>query len=352
MLAVVVAALNSGFVFRGRLFHNRDVITDQEFNMALNLKLMIAAFGLIPVFASAQSYPSKQLRIVVAFPPAGPLDIVARMIMGKLSEAMGQTIIVDNRGGAGGTLGVDHVAKSAPDGYSMVLSSTSLGIYPHVFLKLPFDIQRDLAAVSMVTTTPELMIVHPSLPVKNVKELIALAKARPGQINAASTGNGGLPHLVLELFKAETGAQIVHVPYGGAAPAVTNTLGGHTQMLIADLPVLLPHVQAGRMRPLAITVAKRSPLLPDLPTMAEQGVPKVDASNWYGIFVAGKTPRDIIDKLNAGINKALSDRDLRERLAARGADPAPGTPEQLAAQLRADYAKWGPIVKAAGVKLD
>ncbi|MEQ1776483.1 MAG: tripartite tricarboxylate transporter substrate binding protein [Burkholderiales bacterium] len=309
-------------------------------------------FALTPAPGYAQTYPSKQLRIVVAFPPGGPIDIVARMVVAKLSEAMGQSVIVDNRGGAGGTIGVDNVAKSAPDGYSMVLSSTSLGIYPHVFPKLPFDAFRDLAPVSMVTTTPELMVVHPSLPVRNVKELIALAKARPGQINAASTGNGGLPHLVLELFKTETGAQIVHVPYGGAAPAVTNTLGGHTQMMIADLPVLLPHVQSGRLRALATTVAKRSALLPDLPTMAEQGVPKVDASNWYGIFVAARTPREIIERLNAGLNKALADKELRERLAGRGADPAPGTPEQLASMLKVDYNKWGPIVKAAGVKLD
>jgi tripartite-type tricarboxylate transporter receptor subunit TctC len=320
--------------------------------MTLPLKGLAALAALLPALACAQSYPSKQLRIVVAFPPGGPIDIVARMIVPKLSEAMGQSVIVDNRGGAGGTIGVDNVAKSAPDGYSMVLSSTALGIYPHVYPKLPFDVQRDLAPVSLVTTTPEIMVVHPSLPVKNVKELIALAKARPGQINAASTGNGGLPHLVLELFKAETATQIVHIPYGGAAPATTNTLGGHTQMMIADLPVLLPHVQSGRLRGIAITVAKRSALLPDLPTMVEQGVPKVDASNWYGIFVPGKTPREVIDRLNAGLNKALADKELRERLTARGADPAPGTPEQLAAQLKTDYNKWGPIVKAAGVKLD
>ena len=320
--------------------------------MTLKRKLLVAAMMLIPMGAGAQAYPSKQLRIVVAFPAGGPIDIVARMMTAKLGEAMGQSVIVDNRGGAGGTIGVDHVAKSAPDGYTMVLSSTSLAIYPHVYLKLPFDAARDLAPVSLVTTTPELMVVHPSLPVKSVKELIALAKAQPGQINAASTGNGGLPHLVLELFKSETGTQIVHIPYGGAAPAVTNTLGGHTQMMIADLPVLLPHVQSGRMRALAITVPKRSALLPDLPTMAEVGVPKVEASNWYGIFVAAKTPRDIIDRLNAGINKALADKDLRDRLTARGADPAPGTADQLAAMLKTDHNKWGPIVKSAGVKLD
>lgn len=316
------------------------------------VKSMAALALLTPAAASAQSYPSKQLRMVVAFPPGGPIDIVARMITPKLAEAMGQSVIVDNRGGAGGTIGVDNVAKSPPDGYSMVLSSTALGIYPHVYPKLPFDVQRDVAPVTLVSTTPEIMVVHPSLPVKTVKELIALAKARPGQINAASTGNGGLPHLVLELFKAETGTQIVHIPYGGAAPATTNTLGGHTQMMIADLPVLLPHVQSGRLRGLAITVAKRSSLLPDLPTMSEQGIAKVDASNWYGIFVPGKTPREVIDRLNAGLNKALADKDLRERLVSRGADPVPGTPEQLAAVLKNDYNKWGPIVKAAGVKLD
>ncbi len=320
--------------------------------MVFAAKLLIVIAALVPAGVCAQGYPSKQLRIVVAFPPGGPIDIVARMIMPRLSEAMGQSAIVDNRGGAGGTIGVDNVAKSLPDGHSMVLSSTSLAIYPHVYPGLPFDFNRDLAPVSLITTTPELLVVHPSLPMKNVRELIALAKVRPGQLNAASTGNGGLPHLVLELFKSETKTDIVHVPYGGAAAATTNTLGGHTQMMIADVPVLLPHVQSNRLRPIAITVAKRSALLPDVPSMVEQGVPKVDAMNWYGIFVPGKTPREIVDRLNAGIHKALADKDLRERLAARGADPAPGTPEQLMAMLKTDFNKWGPIVKAANVKLD
>jgi tripartite-type tricarboxylate transporter receptor subunit TctC len=324
--------------------------------MTHKLKVLAALFAAMPALAGAQTaapgYPAKPLRMVVRFPPGGPIDIVARMIMGKYGEAMGQSFIIDNRGGAGGTIGVDHVAKAAPDGYSMVLSSTSLAIYPHVYQKLPFDPFRDLAPVSVVTTTPELLTVHPSLPVKNVKELIALAKARPGQLNAASTGNGGMPHLVIELFKTETGANIVHVPYGGAAPAVTNTLGGHAQMLIADLPVLLPHVQSGRLRALATIVARRSALLPDVPSAVEAGMPRVDAQNWYGIFVPGKTPRDIIDKLNAGLHKTLADKELRERLTARGADPAPGTPEQVTALLKADTAKWGAVVKAAGVKLD
>jgi tripartite-type tricarboxylate transporter receptor subunit TctC len=305
-----------------------------------------------PALCGAQSYPSKQLRMVVGFPAGGPIDIVARLIMGKYGEAMGQSFIIDNRGGAGGTIGVDSVARAAPDGYTMVMSSTSLAIYPHVYQRLPFDPFRDLAGVSMVSVTPELMVVHPSLPVKNVKALIALAKARPGQLNAASTGNGGMPHLVIELFKKETGTDIVHVPYGGAAPATSNTIGGHAQMLIADLPVLLPHVQSGRLRAIATLVEKRATLLPQVPSIAEQGLPSVSASNWYGIFLPGKTPRAIVDKLNAGLHKALSDKDLRERLIARGADPAPNTPEQLAERLKADYAKWGAVAKAAGVKLD
>ncbi|MBM3340637.1 MAG: tripartite tricarboxylate transporter substrate binding protein [Betaproteobacteria bacterium] len=317
-----------------------------------SVRCIAAVLGVLPLTAAAQTYPSKPLRIVIGFPPAGPIDIVARMVSPKLAEAMGQSVIIENRGGAGGTIGVDHVAKAAPDGYTMVLSSTSLAIYPHVYLKLPFDAFRDLAPVSILTTTPELLTVHPSLPVKSVKALIALAKARPGQLNAASTGNGGLPHLVIELFKSETATHIVHVPYGGAAPAVTSTLGGHAQMLIADLPVLLPHVQSGKLRALATTVAQRSPLLPDVPSAPEAGMPKVEAMNWYGLFLPGKTARDIIDKLNTGIHKALADKELRERLSARGADPTPGTPEQIAAQLKADHAKWGAVVKAAGVKLD
>ena len=315
-----------------------------------------AVVGVISLHAGAQTYPSKQLRIMVAFPPGGPIDIVARLMTAKLAEAMGlsggQSVIVENRGGAGGTIGVDLIAKSPPDGHAMVLSSTSLAIYPLVYPQLPFDWQRDLAPVSMVTTTPELIVTHPSLPVKTIKELIALARARPGQLNAASTGNGGLPHLVIELFKAETGTQIVHVPFGGAAAATTATLGGHTQLMIADLPVLLPHVQSKKLRALSTTVAKRAALLPDVPSSVESGMPKVEAMNWYGMFLPGKTPRDIIDKLNAGLHKALSDKDLRERLVGRGADPSPSTPEQLAAQLKSDNAKWSPIVKAASVKVD
>ena len=320
--------------------------------MKSKLLASAAVLVLTPLTTTAQSYPSKQLRIVIGFPAGGPIDIVGRMVLPRLAEVMGQSVIIDNRGGAGGTIGVDNVAKSPPDGYSIMMTSTSLTVYPHVFLKLPFDIFRDLSPVTMLTTTPELVTIHPSIPAKTVKELVALAKARPGQLNAASTGNGGIAHLVVEMFKSTTGTNIVHVPYNGAAPAVTATMGGHAQMLCADLPVLLPYVQSGKLRALMATMAQRSSLLPDVPSAVEAGVPKVDAINWYGFFLPAKTPRDIVDKLNAGVQKALAEKDLRDRLTARGADPAPGTPEQLAATVKADYAKWGAVVKAAGVKLD
>ncbi len=314
-------------------------------------RLLVLFFGVFFSLAiQSQSYPTKPLRMVVTFPAGGPLDIVARMISGKLGEALGQSVIIDNRGGAGGTIGIEHVTKSAPDGYTFVLSSTALGIFPHVYANLPFDVLRDLAPVSLVSTTPELMVVHPSIPAKNANELVALAKAKPGELNGASTGSGGLPHLALELFKLATGAQIVHVPFGGAAPALTNTLGGHTQIMVADVPVLLAHVQTQKLR--AVGTTSHTALLPEVLSFSEQGIGKVDAANWYGIFLPGKTPREIIDKLNVALNKALSDKDLRERMVSRGADPSPGTSEQLGALLKSDFIKWGPVVKAAHIKVD
>ena len=207
--------------------------------------------------AFAQNYPTKPVRFISPYAPGGGTDILARPLAQKLNEAWNVPVIIDNRGGAGGTIGVDNVAKSVPDGYALIMTSTSLAIYPHVYPKLPFDLFRDFAPISVVSNTPELLTIHPSLPVKNVKELIALARARPGQLNGASTGNGGIAHLVIELFKMETGTNITHVPYGGAAPAVTATIGGHSQLLAADLPVLLPHVQSGKLRALFVTVRGR-----------------------------------------------------------------------------------------------
>jgi len=302
--------------------------------------------------AIAQSYPSKPLRIVVGFPAGGPIDIVARMMAPKLSEALGQQVVVDNRGGANGMIGTEFVAKSAPDGYTMILTSTGLVINPHLYPKIPYDTLRDLAPVTLVTSTPELFVVHPSVPAKTMKEMIALAKARPRQISIASTGSGGLPHLALELLKNAAKIEVIHVPYKGAAPAVTDLLGGQVSGLFADLPVLQPYITSARLRALAVASPKRSKLLADVPTMTEQGLPSVEAINWYGVLVAAKTPPEVIAKLHDAIVKSLNDAELREKLVSRGADPIPSSSEQFAAFLKDELAKWGRIAKESGAKID
>ncbi len=309
--------------------------------------------GALATSASAQSYPSRALRLVVAFPAGGPIDIVARLLTPKLGEVIGQQVIVDNRGGANGIIGTDFVAKSPPDGYTMILASPgAVAISPAVYPKMPFDTLRDLAPVTLVSITPELLVVHPSVPAKSVKELIALAKARPGQLNVASTGSGGLPHLALELLKAASQTDMVHVPYNGAAPAVASLLGGQVQGLFADLPVLLPHVQSGKLRALAVASPKRSGLLPDLPTTHEQGLPAVEAINWYGIMVAAKTPGDVVSKLNDAIVRALADPGVREKMAGRGADPVGNKPDEFAAYLSQDIDRWARLAKTIPIKVD
>ena len=311
------------------------------------------ALFVLTCVAGAQIYPSKPLRIVVAFPAGGPIDIVARFIAPKLGEVMGQQVLADNRAGANGIIGTDHVAKSAPDGYTMILASPSaIAISPAVYARMPFDTLRDLAAVTLVTTTPELLVVYPSVPAKSVKELVTLAKGQPGQLNRASTGSGGLPHLALELLKTATKADMVHVPYNGAAPAVAALLGGQVHGMFADLPVLLPQVQAGKLRALAVASPKRAALLPDLSTMTEQGLPTVEAVNWYGILVAAKTPREIIAKLHQSLMKTLADPAMREKLAGRGAQPVGNTPDQFAAHLRDDMQRWARLAQSTNIKVD
>jgi len=321
------------------------------------MNVLLRAFVVLALWDSsqlafAQSYPSKSLRIVVGFPAGGPIDIVARMMAPKLSEALGQQVVVDNRGGANGMIGTEFVAKSAPDGYTMILTSTGLAINPHLYPKIPYDTLRDLAPVTLVTSTPELFVVHPSVPAKTMKEMIALAKARPRQISIASTGSGGLPHLALELLKNAAKIEVIHVPYKGAAPAVTDLLGGQVSGLFADLPVLQPYITSARLRALAVASPKRSKLLADVPTMTEQGLPSVEAINWYGVLVAAKTPPEVIAKLHDAIVKSLNDADLREKLVSRGADPIPSTSEQFAAFLKDELAKWGRIAKESGAKID
>lgn len=322
----------------------------------MSLLFRLAGAAVMAAFwsaAAAQGFPSKPMRIVVPFPAGGPTDIVTRLIAVKLTEIMGQQAVVENRGGANGLIGVDAVVKSAPDGYTMVMTTASpVAISPAVYPKMPFDTLRDLAPVTLATTTPELLVVHPSLPAKSMKEFVALAKARPGQLNIASTGSGSLPHLAMELLKVAAKVDLTHVPYNGAAPSVTALVGGQVHGMFADLPVLLPYVQSGKLRALGMASPKRASLLPDLPTMTEQGLPSVDAVNWYGVLVPAATPREIINRLRESYLKAVSDPALREKLMARGADPVANTPEQFTAYLKDDIARWARLAQSTTIKVD
>lgn len=320
------------------------------------MKISIFVAGVcacITVAANAQTYPIKPIRFVVPFTAGGGSDLVARTVAQKLTEALGQSVIVDNRAGAAGTIGTDIVAKSPPDGHTLLLGSNGpLAINPHLYVKLPYDAVRDFAPVSLVTVMPFLLVTHPSLPVRSVKELIALAKARPGQLNYGSPGSGSTTHLANELLKSMTGIQITHVPYKGVAPAAIDLISGQVQMMSGDLSTLLPHVKAGKMRGLAVTAARRSSLLPDMPTISESGVAGYDASGWFGVLVPAGTPQAIVGRLNASIVKGISSPDARERLGAFGGDVATGSPEQFANHVRTESAKWGKVIRAVGLKAE
>ena len=307
-----------------------------------------------PVLAqTAGSYPSKPLRLVVGFPAGGPADIFGRSIAQKLTEVIGQQVVVDNRAGAGGIVATENVAKSPADGYTFYLASSAvLSFYANLYDKLPYDLNRDFVPVTLAVAVPEMLVVHPSLPVKTAKEFVALAKSKPGQLVYGSTGNGNMPNLAFESFKIASGTNILHVPYKGAAPAVIDLLGGHVQATILDLPVLLPHVQGGRMRALAIATAKRATPLPNVPTMIEAGYPSVNADNWYGIVVAAATPKDVIAKLHAALTTTLQSADLKQKFAAQGATSMSTTPEELAAYMREETIKWGKVIKTSGIKID
>ena len=320
-----------------------------------NILVVIAALAWACPYAStyAQTYPAKAVRFVVPFAPGGGSDLVARTVAMKLTEALGQPVVIDNRAGAAGSIGADIAAKSPPDGHTLLLGSNGpLAINPSLYAKLPYDAARDFAPVSLVTVMPFVLVVHPTLPVKSVKELIALAKSRPGQLNYGSPGNGSTTHLANELLKSMTGMQIAHVPYKGVAPAATDLISGNIQMMSGDLSTLMPHVRSGRMRPLAVTSARRSALLPDVPTVAEAGVPGYEAIGWFGVLVPAGTPAAIVERLNSAMLKGLAAPDARQRLSAFGGDVAVGTPEQFAAHIRTEAAKWGKLIKAIGLKAD
>ena len=303
--------------------------------------------------APAQQYPTKAVRLIVGFPAGGTSDIMARLTGQKLSEAWGQTFIIDNRPGAGGNIGTELVAKAAPDGYTLLVSpGSTLTSNPAVYSKVPFDTVRDFAPVTMIAGVPNALVVHPSVPASNVKELIALAKSRPGQLAYASTGAGQSTHLSAELLKTSAGINMIHVPYKGSAPALTDIVAGQVSVMFDNLPSVLPFIKSGRLKPLAVSSAARSRAVPEVPTVAESALPGFDVTVWFAVLAPAATPREIVNRLNAEVVKAIKTQDMRERLAQQGAEAIGNTPEDFAAIIKRDLAKWAKVVKDANIKLD
>ena len=317
-------------------------------------KLFIAATAVLALAgapaALAQDYPTRPVRVVIAFPPGGPTDFVGRLVTDKMSAALGQRVYIENRPGAAGTVGADNVAKADPDGYSLFLTTSgAVTIAPHI-QSVPYDPLRDFAPVALVTKVTEVLVVTPKLGIKTVKELVALAKDKPGAVSFASTGIGSPPHLAQELLDVSASVKFLHVPYRGAAPALTDLLGGQVQVLAADLPVLIAQIQAGTLIPIGAAADKRDALLPDVPTLAEQGYPNTEASNWYALLAPAKTPPVVIAKLNKSVNDALNDPEVHDKLVKAGATPVGGTPESLGAFMKSEYEKWGKVVAERGIK--
>jgi tripartite-type tricarboxylate transporter receptor subunit TctC len=317
----------------------------------------LAAFGAIAAVAlgaaQAQSWPDKPIKFVVAAPAGSSIDVLARVIGDKLKDRLGQPIVVEDRPAAGGTAATDLVAKAAPDGYTMLMSFNGpLAFAPHLYARLPYDPQKDLAPVIITSSQPNVLAVTAALPVRSVQELVAYARANPGKLNFASVGNGSSSHLTMELLKATAGLDIVHVPFNGSPPAVTATIQGETQMMFAVMQPLQGQIQAGKLRALAVTTARRFPLLPDLPTIAEAGFPGFEALAWNGVLVPAGTPRPIVQRLNAEIDAILKDAAVKSRLNAQGFELVGGKPEDFASLIRSESAKWAPVIKKTGAKID
>jgi tripartite-type tricarboxylate transporter receptor subunit TctC len=289
--------------------------------------------------------------MIVPFPPGGPNDILGRVIGAELSKQVGQQVVIDNRGGAGGTIGTDLAAKAAPDGYTLLLAGTaSLSINPSLMAKLPYDAVNDFAPITLLATAPSLLIVHPSLPVKTVRDLIVLAKAKPGSLNYASAGIGTPPHLAGELFKVMTGVSLVHVPYKGGGPALTDLLAGQVELYFSGISSALQLAKDGKVRPIAVTSLKRTAVAPELPTFAEAGVPGYEVGNWYAVVVPARTPAPVIARLNGELVKATHNPEIKRRFLELGADPVGSTPEELTKYQRAEIEKWAKVIKSAGIK--
>ena len=311
----------------------------------------LAATG--DALSQAPAYPTRPIRLVVPFPPGGATDILARDVAQKLTEAWGQSVVVDNRPGAGGNIGAELVAKAAPDGYTLLMGTVGThAINASLYAKMPYDHIRDFAPVILVASVPNVLEVNPALPVNSVAELIAYAKANPGKLNFASSGNGTSIHLSGELFKVMAGVQMTHVPYKGSAPAVADLISGQVQLMFDNLPPSLPQIKAGKLRALAVTSSARAPALPDVPTVAEAGLPGFEASSWFGVLAPAGTPPAIVARLNAEIAKWLATPEAKERLSKQGADAAGGSPEDFVKHIAAETAKWSKVVKDSGAKID
>ena len=303
--------------------------------------------------ASAQEYPVKAIRFIAPNLPGGPTDILARLIGQKLAESFGQPVVIENRAGAGGNIGTEAAAKSPPDGYTLVTgNNATFGANVSLYKHLAFDPVKDFAPIVLVGTQPNILVVHPSLPVTSVKQLIALAKARPGELNYAGSGMGAVAHLAAELFKTMAQVNIVHIPYKSAAPALIDVIAGQNQLMFATSLSVQPHIKSGKLRALAVTTANRSRLMPELPTIAEAGVPGFAAMTWHGVLTTGGTPPAIVNKLNAEINRILQLPDVRERLGSLGAEIIGGTPKEFADHIQREIPKWAKVIKDAGVRVE
>ncbi len=318
----------------------------------MTLALRIAAiFFALTSFAHAQDFPTKPIKLIVPFPPGGPNDIIARVVASKMQDLIGQPVVIDNRGGAGGVIGTDAVAKAEPDGHTIAITSAgALAISRSLQEKVPYDSLKDLKPVTLVAKVPELLVVANNVPASSMKELLELAKSRPGKMNFASTGPGSMPHLAGEMFRITAGIDIVHVPYKGAAPAVNDIIGQQVEMVFLDLPVLLPQVQSGKVKPIAIGSRERAASLPNVPTTGEVGLPQIEAENWYGMVAPAKTPPAVIAKLHKVTAEALRSPEVKDKLASQGAILVGNTPEEFAAYIQSEIDKWAKVAKAANIK--
>ena len=324
--------------------------TSNIYSSGFFLLLLGVLGGLGGESSFAQTYAVRPIRMIVAYPPGGGTDIVGRMMGQRLGENLGQTVVVDNRGGATGNIGTEIAAHATADGYTLLMGNVAPNaINVSLFKKLPFDPVKDFAPVSLVAVTPNILVVQPSSPVKTVKDLIALAKSKPGSLNFPSAGVGSSSHLAGEMLKSMAGIDMVHVPYKGGGPALVALLSGQVQLMFATLPAAMPHVKSGKLRPVAVTTSHRSQALPELPTIAESGVPGYEAATWYGLLAPAGTPKAIVDRLHAEIVKILA-TDTRQRLAAQGFEPAGTTPAEFAGYIKSEIVKWGKVIKDAGIR--